>query len=464
MRVRSGRRERPVGLGVSRVAVVGAGIAGLSAARRLHRSGHEVVVYEAADRAGGKLHTVELAGHRIDVGADAFLARQPGATELAEELRLDVVAPVRGDAALWTRGRLRPLPAGTVLGAPTEIVPVLRSGVLSPRGVLRAVVDLVRAASPLEGDASVGEVVGRRFGDEVVDTLVDPLLGGVYAGDARRLSVRAATPMLADAAERDRSLLLGLRRWRAGLPEDDRPVFGTVPTGLASLAAAVVAELPEGTVRTSSAAWSLRPTGRAWEVGAGEEVTQHDGVVLALPAHAAAPLLAEAAPVVARSIEAIPYADVAVVALAFPRVHLPDGPSGSGVLVPRGEGRFVKAATWSSAKWAHLDDPDSVLLRASIGRVGDDGWQTLEDDELVRRVWDDIGEALELPEAAEPTGAVVQRWPRGLPQYEVGHLELVATARAALPPGLALAGAAYDGVGVPACIRSGTAAADLVTR
>lgn len=415
-----------------RVAVVGGGIAGMAAAWEARRLGHDVVLHEAGDRLGGKLRTSPFCGVPVDEGPDAFLARVPHAVDLCKELGLadQLVAPAEGKAFVWTRGRLRPLPAGLVLGVPTDLVGLARSGILSPAGVLRAGLDLVLPRTRFDDDPSVAEVVSRRFGREASERLVEPLVGGINAGRADRLSLASTAPQLADAT-RHRSLLLGLRGTAGSL---DGPVFNSLRGGMGVLADRFAAALVEAgvDVRLGSTVSALPDA---------------DRVVVALPAGAGAALLDN------EDLAAIAHASVALVTLAYRGA----APAGSGFLVPRVDGRLMTACSFASNKWPHWSPgPGTMVLRVSAGRAGDDRAMALDDDALVAALHQELGEALDL--SAAPVEARVTRWVDGFPQYEPGHARRVARIEAALPPHVRMAGAALYGVGIPACIASGRAA------
>ena len=449
--------------------VVGAGVAGLTAAHDLAANGHDVVVLEAAERVGGKLWARELAGAPIDVGADAMLARHGAGVDLAQRLGLELAHPATGSVQLVADGVLRRLPTGTMLGVPTDLVALARSRVLSPAGLARAGLEGIwpRRRRPA-GDRCVADVVAERYGREVVDRLVEPMLGGVYAGRPDRLSVEATAPMVAEADRHGRSLAHGLQHLMAERTVSG-PVFATPTTTMASLAAALVDRV-EADAGGASGAMAVRTgvavTGVARsEAGTGGGdwvVATEDGtwlartVVVAVPAHAATGLLADVAAGTAVELAGIRHASVGVVSLHFGDASLEDLPDASGVLVPRREGRLVKAGTWLARKWPHLADRGAVL-RVSVGRIDDVRWQELDDDELVTAVVDDVRDLTGLGVA--PTDVLVTRWHDGLPQYEVGHLERVDRARHHLPPGILLAGAAYDGIGVSPCVASGHQAA-----
>ncbi len=447
-----------------RVVVVGGGIAGLSAALEVRAlaPGAELVVLEASTRLGGKVAVSEVGGLAVDEGADSMLTRVPDGLELARGagVAAELVAPATGAASLWTRGRLRPLPAGTLLGLPTDLAALARSEVLSSRGLSRVPLDLVLPGEPVRDDVSVGALVRRRFGGEVVERLVDPLLGGVYAGRADELSLWATLPALVRPLASERSLLLAARAARAGTPPPDGPLFASLPGGLGRLPAAAAAR-SGAQVRLHTTVRELTRTATGWALTVGSAAAPErlyaDAVVLAVPGPAAARLLTPLVPGPAAELAALAYASVALVTLVL------DGPApgaGSGYLVPALEGRTTKAVTFSSRKWPHLAGPRAVV-RASVGRAGETAVLQQGDAELVAAVREELALAVgPLPRLVDSR---VVRWGGGLPQYAVGHLDRVARLRAALTahPGLAVAGAAYDGVGVPACARSGRTAARI---
>lgn len=428
------------------VAVVGAGVTGLSAAWELVRSGAQVSVLEASPSLGGKVVTEAFRGRSVDLGPDSFLARVPHALELCHELGLgaELVHPAVEGAGVWLGGRLRPLPAGVVLGAPTALVPLARSGILSPSGVARAALDLVLPRTRLGPDPTVAEIVTGRLGRQVQERLVDPLVGGVHAGPSERLSARATAPQLADAAAR-RSLVLSLRARRAAAG----PVFASLRGGLARL----VDRLGE----------ELRGAGARVETGVEVDevpVPGADATVVATPAVVAARLVTARAPDAAADLAAVDHASVALVVLAYPAGAFPRPPATTGFLVPRSEGQLLTACSFGSAKWPHWAAEGEVVLRASAGRWGDERALALGDDELVARLHAELTRALGL--CSEPLEFRVARWPRSFPQYRPGHLERVARVEQELDrrlPGVVLAGAAYRGVGLAACIGQGRAAA-----
>ena len=453
-----------------RLVVVGAGITGLATAFewRRRRPDDEIVVLEAGDRIGGKLDRVRLGGRWYDTGPEALLARVPEAVALVEALGWGdrLVAPATTQASVVLPDGRFPLPAGTVLGVPASADGL--DGVLTPAGVAR-----VRAEAQLppltlpDGDVAVGAVLRERLGDEVVDRLVEPLLGGVYAGRADELSLQATMPALAAQLPGARSVLTAAAAARnAGIRsrgDTDGPVFVTVDAGLGALPAALV-HAARAEVRLRTPAHGLRRTATGLEVAVGTaaapELLPADAVVVTAPAPKAARLLEEIAPDAAAPLSAIPYASMAVIAMAFPAQ---DVPAGSGLLVPPVTGRLVKGVTVSSAKWPHLAGGDALLVRSSVGRFRDEAQLQRSDDDLAAAVVADVAELLGLLHP-EPLETRVVRWGGGLPQYQVGHPGRVRAIRAAVAevPGLAVAGAAFEGLGVPACIRDAHRAVDAL--
>ncbi len=462
-----------------RVIVIGGGLAGLVAARRigLDAPGSDVLVLEGSDRVGGKLRLESVAGHRVDVGAEAMLALRPEATGLVTELGAqdDLVTPTTTSASIWSRGQMYAVPRATLTGVPGS--PDGLEGLLTEAELDRLRHEQPWPAGAVTEDVSVGEYVGTRLGSAVVDRLVEPLLGGVYAGRADELSLEATMPALWKAAMSGESLVEAARRMLPPPPADapaapppQRPVFAGIRGGVGRLPDLLVAGLPANVeVRTGVLVRGLDRTADGWQVLTGPTTAQEwlsaDAVVVATPPSAAGRLLTGAVPEAARALGEIPTASSAVVTIAVPRAGLPTLP-GSGFLVPSADGRMVKGATFSANKWAWTDslDRDIVHLRASIGRAGEEALLQRSDDDLVSACVGEVSEAVgaRLP---APVDAQVQRWGGGLPQYVIGHVGRMARVRDAVAdtPGVEVCGAAYEGVGIAAVIASATGAAERLT-
>ncbi|HUA94370.1 MAG TPA: protoporphyrinogen oxidase [Acidimicrobiales bacterium] len=487
--------ERPT------VAVVGGGMAGLAAAWQLTRCGGggdapRVVVLEAGACPGGKVRSTEFGGRTVDLAADAFLARRPEATELCAELGLEgaLVAPGASGASLWARGRLRMMPAGMNLGVPTRWLPLVRSGILGLSGVARCALDL---ALPHPGsgtepeDRAVGPVVAARLGHQVVDRLVDPLVGGIHAGGVEELSARATFPALIEADRRAGSLMrrLALPAPPPHRPDDGdgpAPVFWSLDRGVGRLPLELATAVATGgaTVCTGVSVDALtRPppgtAGGRWrlvmsgdtatvpgaDVGAdGARVLDVDGVVLAVPAQQAADLLTGHAQDAAALLREIGYASVTVVTLSIPAGAVRSELAGTGFLVPRtspigGRTALITGCTYLSRKWPALARPGEELIRLSVGRYGDVRADSLDDDELCAAAFGEFATILDI--AGQPTDSLVTRWNGAFPQYQVGHVERADRIERSVAgvPGLAIAGAALRGVGIPAVIGTGRSAA-----
>jgi oxygen-dependent protoporphyrinogen oxidase len=510
------------------VVIVGGGIAGLAAAFFLRDEPVRVTVLEGSPRLGGKLSVSEVAGLPVDEGAEALLVTRPEGTGLIAEVGLagDRVAPGTTSSAIWTLGALRPLPRHQFMGVPSDLAELARSGVVSGAGAARASQDLELPPTTRDGDVPVAAFVGARFGAEVVDRLVDPLLGGVYAGRSSDLSFDATMPALAAASRRYRSLAeaagsllpapspvtdpvtAGERDRGPAGTRSGGSVFTTLSGGLGQLPA-VLAKASGAEVRTAVMTRALSPApgasgapcapgasaapaaGPGWRLTVGsaaaEELIDADAVILAVPARPAARLLAgvPGASTAVTAFGEISYASMAIVTLAYPRSAFPGALPGafpgassgsglaalgwSGYLVPAVDGRAVKAVTFSSVKWPHLAEATVSgaepleIVRCSVGRIGEEALLQRADEDLTTLAATELAAATGVH--GVPVAHRITRWGGALPQYTVGHLDRVARIRAAVAtqPGLAVCGAAYEGVGIPACIATARAAASQVT-
>lgn len=445
---------------MARVVVVGGGIAGLAAARRLAAAGCTVTVVEAGATWGGKLASTTIDGVRLDTGAESVLARRPEATDLIAALGLGVVQtrPTTAKPKLLVGRELRALPP-SVLGVPTDL-DQLRP-LLSDAGYRRARASVTRVLE-LDQDRPIGVVVDEQFGPEVTDRLLEPLLGGVYAGRSRDLSFAAVSPVLFAAARSGGTLLEHARA--TVRPALGTPVFAGLAGGVSQIVDRLVADLGERGVELRSGA-----TVRQLERGSNGRYAVHvteasrsrvleaDAVLVAAPATPAGRLLA---PLISGTADfaQIPYASVAVITLVVRGLTA----TSSGLLVPPGELPTVKALTHSSLKWDWVAEhaqqawgTSTAVVRASVGRIGEAALLQLGDAALVARTWAEVA-ALPGWAGAELVASAVTRWGGALPQYRVGHRAVVADLRHQLTelPGLAVAGAALDGVGVAACLGS----------
>lgn len=469
---------------MSRVIVIGGGISGLAAAWELSGGAQgpnadtpEVIVLEGSDRLGGALRGETIGGRVVDVGPDGFLGRRPEALDLCHELALgDALVPIAGrGAGVWARGRVRPLPAGLALGIPTRFWPAARSGILGFRGNAALARDVVAPRPDLRGpigDRSVGPLVARKLGQRVVDMLVDPLIGGIHAGSVDDMSTVATYPPLLVAAQRRGSLMRALRAEVPKPSADAPPLFWSLEGGTSSLVHALSAALvARGTIiHRARSADALERQGAKWVVTSGPDAFEADGVVVATAAPAASRLLHPLDDEIGGLLSGIDYASVTLVTFRVPEDSLAAPLVGTGFLVPRrGTGRgndkwAVTACTYLSTKWPNLARPGEQLLRASLGRFGNDEANGWSDDKVIERAWSELSTFIGV--SGDPLEALVARWPAALPQYRVHHLVRTSGIESAVARlgNVAVAGAAYRGVGIPACIASGRAAARSLLR
>ncbi|WP_439032767.1 FAD-dependent oxidoreductase [Gordonia terrae] len=456
--------------GVARIAIVGGGISGLTAAYRLRRAlGAETTLdlFEASDRIGGVLHTTTVGGQTVDVGAEAFIVRRPEALELVTELGLAdrIVSPTPRRPAVWSGGRLHPLPSPALMGIPAT--PAAVEGLVASGDLDRMAAEAERPLGWRTGaDPSVGALVADRFGESVVARSVDPMLGGVYSSLAGDIGLREAMPALAARLDGGApSLTAAVNELITAGASVSGPVFGTLVGGygvlLDALRGAAAAD-----VRVASRVLGVEPAGDGWRVHTDDTAHAYDAVVLATPAWESGRLLRRSVPELAAPLEAVRAASSVVVSIALaPSTPLPEH---SGVLVGTGEGLRAKAFTFSSQKWAHLAAPDRpVSVRASFGRFGAPVPDESVDDQLRAEALEDLDEVCRAAGAAPVSDRVidtrVRRWNGGLPVYGPGHLTEMARIITARPRRLALTGSSYAGVGVPACIgQAGRAAAALL--
>lgn len=459
---------------MTRVVVVGAGIAGLSCAFDLvtHDPSLDVVLVEADGRAGGKIHTAPFAGLALDEAADAFLARVPWAHELCAELDLasELTSPASNRAYLYSYGALRRIPADNVLGVPLDLDALAASGIVSDRAVTRAREDLVRTTDDVTDrlaergeDESIGALIRRRLGDEINDRVVDPLIGGIYAGSTDQLSLESTAPIFAGAAALDGSLIRALRRTRvAPTGVNTTPVFYSHPRGVGYITEELQRRL--GTrVQLSNAAREIVRDGSGYLVHTDQWVVRADAIVVATPTYAAATLLATIAPTAADLCARIDYSSVVLIALAIAKQTIDHPLDGSGFLVPKCENRFITACSWSSSKWAHLASDHHAIFRVSTGHIDNQHPLTLDDDVLVSSALQDLHEMM--GSFGAPEEIRISRWPRSFPQYRPGHRARVSAihdALAAHAPRVVVAGAAYGGIGIPATIHSARESAERV--
>lgn len=451
---------------MSSIAVIGGGITGLAAAHALATEDPdlEVTLIEAEARVGGKILTEHSDGITYEAGADAFVARDPAILQLCTDLELrdKLIAPSVFGAHIWGGGKMKALPSDWAFGLPASTTSLLGSDLLPVDTKIRAIWDLVAPGKLTGDDVSIGDLVRRRFGGQLLERVVDPLLGGSRAGTADDISLAAAMPQLDAVARSSASLTRGLARSRreGKLPEGPPPFLG-FPEGMQRLVDALAAALAHVTVKTSTGAAQIEAGRSGYAIHLEDGSTLEAGAtIIAVPAYSAAELLAALSPEASRQLYRIQYASSAVAVLVYESGHENVPRRGSGFLVPSRDHRTLTACTWYSVKWPEAAPGDPrLVLRCFVGRSDRESSLALDDDDLVGLIDAEVKEALELTETLQTWK--FYRWDRGLPHYRVGHLSVVEKIDAALAacPGIELAGAAYRGSGVPDCVRQGQEAA-----
>ncbi|GAA1515473.1 protoporphyrinogen oxidase [Kribbella lupini] len=456
------------------VVVVGGGISGLAAAHALVSGVNppRVVLLESSPRLGGKLAGDVLEGVPVDLGAESVLARRPEGVELIRAVGLgdDLVHPATTSAGLWVGDRIRAIPP-TVMGVPVD--PAATVDVLGEEAAARVAEEKTLPEPALTEDVAIGRYVAERMGPAVTNKLIDPLLGGVYAGRADEISLAAAVPELYAKLKTAPSLLAAtaeLRVTSQRRASDGKPVFAGIRGGVNRLIQALETDLSSRGVEirrsTTVRKISRTPAGYFLETGPvpAPDTVFADAVVVATPASPAARMLAGLVPTASTELGAIDYASMAIVTLAVRKSDWPEAAAGSGFLVPSDEGRTIKAATYSHAKWEWSSEAGGELavLRCSVGRLGEEYVLQRSDEDLAALATADLRKAVGLD--APVVGSLVTRWGGGLPQYAVGHLDRVDRVEKAVAEhdGLAVCGAAYRGVGIAACVASGSRAATRV--
>jgi len=441
-----------------RTLIIGGGITGLSAAHQLHRQGKDFALLEASCRVGGKIAGGPVEGSAlgfdVDCAADGFLAREPEMSELCRELGLgdELVSPASGGAFVWVDGALRRIPP-SVLGVPLEPDDLSAGGIVSAEGIAEFAARGFAQQPGLVGDATVGDVVRARAGDEVFERLVDPLLGGINAGNADNLSIASGARALADAARRGGPFIEALRSQRASAVPG--PVFHGVKGGTQRVIDALHEELRDR-IYIHASAVSLERHGRAWRVTTTSGHFDGDRVILTTPAFVSAALVEPHSPAAASLLSGLVYSDVVLVTFVVSSEQVGHSLDGAGFLVPRDQGLLMTACSVASSKWAHYDDGSHVVLRVSAGRVNDRRWLHLDESALV----DTLAQELALTIGLQGESAVrVTPWRRSLPQYLPGHLQRCDQIDASLArdtPGVTVTGASMRGLGLPACVRQGS--------
>jgi oxygen-dependent protoporphyrinogen oxidase len=453
--------------------IISGGVTGLAVAWQLQRAAAQrglavrYTVLERSNRWGGKVQTEQVTDwgdppFTLEAGPDAFLTRKPWALTLARELglesRLQGINQANARTYVLHHGRPTPIPEGVQLLAPTRFWPFVRSPLFSPWGKLRVGLDLVLPPRQARSDESLAAFVRRRFGAEALDRLAEPMMAGVYNAPPARQSILATFPQYAELERQHGSVIRGLRaaeRARAESPSSDRtPALVSFDTGTHALIDALVAQLT-GDLRLQCGAKRIeRNAGGAYRVTlAGGDQLDADAVIVATPAHDAAALLGQVAPVAAGGLRVLDYTSIGTLYLAYQRDEVPHPLDGFGLVIPSSEGRRIDGMTWTSSKWSGRAPAEHVLLRVFFGGPHTRDMMALEDTELLAVVRGEIATILGI--RAAPLFHRVYRWPDGYPQYDVGHMARLEAIESALPPGVFVTGSSFRGVGVPDCVHQG---------
>ncbi|WP_194841155.1 protoporphyrinogen oxidase [Sporosarcina cascadiensis] len=457
--------------------IIGGGITGLSAAYYMQKAAEEqgypldITLIEASTELGGKIQTVRRDGYIIERGPDSFLIRKKSVDQLAEDLGIadQLVRNATGQAYILLQDEMHPIPAGAVMGIPTEIKPFITSGLFSLTGKLRAAGDFVLPRSEVTGDQSLGHFFRRRFGTEVVENLIEPLLSGVYAGDIDQMSLESTFPQFYEVEKKHRSLIVGMKKTTPKqLPQKNSHsskkagAFHTFRNGLESVVEALEEQLADVEILKGTRVMKLnKQDGRAILKMSDQQQIEADAVILAT-SHSVASQLFEPYGLL-QELGTIPTTSVATVALGFPKAAMKREIDGTGFLVPRSSNYSITACTLVDRKWPTTTPDDKVLIRAFVGRLGEEAIVDLPDSEIEKIVLEDLRQILDLE--GQPEFCVITRWKDDRPQYRVGHKEKIIRARQELQtqfPMVQLAGASYDGVGLPDCIDQGVEAMENV--
>jgi protoporphyrinogen/coproporphyrinogen III oxidase len=453
---------------MKRIAIIGGGIAGLSAAfylERARRSGAALdwVLIEKSGRLGGVIKTERRDGFVLEAGPDSFLTMKPDGAQFCRDLGIAGELISSNDAERKTyivvKGRLIPIPEGLEFMVPTRVLPMATTPLFSWSTKLRMAREWFSGGGNQNHDESVADFVRRHFGQQMVDRVAEPLLAGVYGGNADKMSVRAVLPRFAEMERESGSLVratLKARRARTKSSASPQPLFTSLKTGMQEMVDAAVATLPPDHIRLEQEVVSVRPLGDDWQIECAGRTERFQAVVLAVPAVAAAALMRQIHPGLIEGLARISYSSSAAVLLAYDKATLPPG---HGFLVPRTEGRKLLACTFVHKKFPHRAPEGAALLRCFISSSRVPDLMSYSDEALLETARAEIDHMLRL--AAPPRLTRVFRWNCALPQYETGHLERVAEMEKILAemPGLELIGNSFYGIGIPDCIKSGKTAA-----
>lgn len=449
---------------MSRVIVIGAGISGLSSAYHLSKfiPPSQIVILESTDRLGGVIKSSKFGATPVEAGPDSFITRIPTALELAQELALEsaLISPATSSAHIYHNSKLHPIPKGTVFGAPSDFGTFFGNSLVSLPGKIRAVAEPLLGKADIPGDITVGKFAQRRWGKEVAQVLVDPLVGGIHAGNAFELSLLKCAPQYFTAAKSHRSVSKGLNSLTKRVEKAVHPPFYSFQGGLSILVDALRQHLVSSGVRIvpECKVWLIEDINDGFRVHGERGTFESEKVICATPAHVSANLLNKISSRASSLLNTIDYSSPIMTLLAYESEAFPKMPTGSGVLVPKPNKMLTTAVTFASNKWPGWTSEGEFLFRISSGRHRDSRAWKLNDEALISNLEVELRNILSIK--ASSIRSEVHRWNKSLPQFRPFHDQLVSRIRESLPKNLELAGSAYKGVGIPACILSGREAAE----
>lgn len=448
--------------------VIGGGISGLASAYFLSERPDppKITILESEDHLGGTIRGIDFGSKKVETGPDSFITRNLSAVDLAAILELSerLVAPATSSAFIYSRSKLHHIPKGTVFGAPSDMKKFLGNSLISRPGQLRAALEPLLGRARIEGDTTVGAFSKKRWGREVTDKLIEPLVGGIHAGTVQQLSLAQCAPQYMQAALAGNSVSAGLKSQMAGYTPNGHPMFYSFAEGLSELVDGLLKLLIDRNVQILTGCQSLEiiPDHDGYEVVTSCGTIAAEGVVCATPAYVTSRLVMPVSRIAGELLGTIEYASPIMTLLAFEDGSFSQPLEGSGVLIPRPNGTLATAVTFATNKWPSWKSEGETLLRISSGRVGDNrAWQ-LSDDVLVASLESEMEQILGV--RARSTRHHISRWKDRIPQFKPFHSELIQRIRDNLPVGIELAGAPFLGVGIPACISSSALAAERLSR
>ena len=453
---------------MTKVVVIGGGISGLTSAYFLSQQidPRDITVIESDDHLGGTVSAVEFGSHLAETGPDSFITRNPSAIDLAADLHLSerLISPATNSAFIYSRSALHPIPSGTVFGAPSDFNKFFGNSLLSKTGQLRAAMEPLLGHAKIQGDTTVGSFAKKRWGKEVTDRLIEPLVGGIHAGTVYELSLAQCAPQYLDAAQTKRSVSKGLRSQMANYTPSGHPMFYSLEGGLSGLVDGLVSLLEERNVEilTRCESAEIRPLADGYRITTEKRSFDAEGIICATPAFVASRLLKAVSSTASELLDTIDYASPIMTLLGYEDASFGEPLRGSGVLVPRQNKTLTTAITFATNKWPGWKSEGETILRVSAGRIGDNRVWEFDDRSLVATLEAEMTKILGV--RSRSIRSKVARWQKRIPQFKPYHAQLIQRIRESLPSGVELAGAPFLGVGIPACISSASLAADRLVK